>query len=185
VLDGSLSISMTSTGSSRPVRYLRKEQNMNTVELLRFSLGTAFDILRLVTADLTQEQADWMPPGTAPSIRDVYWHALTYVDYFVREYFIEGNRLPDTVESRPDVLRMQTVEADVSELHEFASEVESTVQGWLSTQTPADLELKRHTTIGELNVGQMLEIYVIWHINAHCGEISALKGCQGLKGYPW
>jgi hypothetical protein len=158
---------------------------MNTVELLQFSLGAAFDVLSQVTADLTQEQADWRPPGTASSIRDIYWHALTYVDYFVREYCIEGKRLPDTVESRPDVLRMQVVEADVSELHEFASQVESTVQDWLSSLTPADLERRRHTTLGELNVGQMLEIYVVWHINAHCGEIAALKGCQGLKGYPW
>jgi uncharacterized damage-inducible protein DinB len=158
---------------------------MNTVELLRFSLGTAFDILSQVTADLTQEQADWRPPGTASSIRDVYWHTLTYVDYFVREYCIEGRRLPDTVESRPDELRMQVVEADVSQLREFASQVESTVQDWLSSLTPADLERRRHTTVGELNVGQMLEIYVVWHINAHCGEISALKGCQGLQGYPW
>ena len=158
---------------------------MNTVELLQYSVGVAFDILGQVTADLTQEQADWTPPGTASSIRDIYWHTLTYVDYFVRNYCIEGKRLPDTVESRPDVLRMQEVQIDLSELHQFAGDVRSTVQDWLSSLAPADLERKRHTTVGELNVGQMLEICIIWHINAHCGEISALKGCQGLKGYPW
>jgi hypothetical protein len=80
---------------------------------------------------------------------------------------------------------MQEVQTDLSELHQFASEVNSTVQGWLSSLKPADLDRKRHTTVGEMNVGQMLEIYIAWHINAHCGEISALKGCQGLKGYPW
>jgi hypothetical protein len=158
---------------------------MNTVELLQFSAGTAFDILSQVAADLTQEQADWKPPGTASSITDVYWHTLTYVDYFVRTYCIEGKRLPETVESRPDVLRMQEVETGLSELHQFAGEVRSTVQGWLSSLTPADLDRRRHTTAGEMNVGQMLEIYIVWHINAHCGEISALKGCQGLTGYPW
>jgi len=158
---------------------------MNTVELLQFSVGVAFDVLGQVTADLTQEQADWSPPGTVSCIRDIYWHTLTYVDHFVRDNCIEGKRLPETVESRPDVLRMQAVEADVCELHQFASEVESTVQDWLSSLTPADLDRTRHTTVGELNAGQMLEIYVVWHINAHCGEISALKGCQGLTGYPW
>jgi uncharacterized damage-inducible protein DinB len=158
---------------------------MNTVELLQFSVGVAFDILSQVTADLTQEQADWKPPGTASSIRDIYWHTLTYVDYFVRTYCIEGQPLPDTVESRPDVLRMQEVQVDVSELQQFASEVRSTVQDWLSSLTPADLEVSRHTTIGDLNMGQMLDTYIVWHINVHCGEISALKGCQGLQGYPW
>ena len=158
---------------------------MNTVEQLQFSLGFAFDVLSQVTADLTQEQADWKPPGSASSIGSVYWHTLTYVDYFVREYCIEGKRLPETVESRPDVLKMQDVQEDLADLHQFASEVRSTVQGWLSSLTPADLDRRRHTTVGELNVGQMLEIYIVWHINAHCGEISALKGCQGLQGYPF
>jgi hypothetical protein len=41
------------------------------------------------------------------------------------------------------------------------------------------------TPIGKLSVGQMLETFIAWHINAHCGEISALKGCLGVKGYPF
>ena len=51
--------------------------------------------------------------------------------------------------------------------------------------TPEDLERTIETTMGELSLAQMLEAYVIWHINVHCGEISAIKGCQGLTGYPW
>jgi hypothetical protein len=160
---------------------------MNTVELLQYSVGVAFDILGQVTADLTQEQADWRPPGTASTIGSVYCHTLTYVDYFVREFCIEGKRLPESVDAIPDdhVIWLHDVQKDISELHQFASEVRSTLQGWLSSLTPEDLDRKRHTTVGELKVGQMLEIYIVWHINVHCGEISALKGCQGLKGYPW
>jgi hypothetical protein len=158
---------------------------MNTVELLQFSLGAAFDILSRVTADLTQEQADWSPPGIANTIGSIYLHILTYVDYYVRNYYIEGKPQPVTVESRPAELWMQDVQVDLSELHQFASEVESTVQDWLSSLTPADLERRGDTTGGELSLAQGLELFVIWHINAHCGEISALKGCQGLKGYPW
>ena len=51
------------------------------------------------------------------------------------------------------------------------------------------LELARQmddpAPIGDYNLGRFLEFFVIWHINVHCGEISALKGCQGLEGYPW
>jgi uncharacterized damage-inducible protein DinB len=158
---------------------------MNTVELLQFSLGAAFDILGQVTADLTQEQADWRPPGTANTIGAVYSHILTYVDHYVRNYCIEGKPQPVTVESRPEELWMQDVQADLSELHAFAGEVQRMTQDWLSSLAPADLEPRRDTTAGEVNVGQMLALFVIWHINAHCGEISALKGCQGLTGYPW
>jgi len=158
---------------------------MNTVELIQYSLDIAFDILGQVTADLTQEQADWKPPGVASTIGAIYSHIITYVDYFVQNYCIEGKPAPESVESRPDVLKMQDVQVDLSELHELAGNVKNKTQDWVSSLTPADLARKIDTTIGELTVGQMLEIYIIWHINVHCGEISALKGCQGAKGYPW
>jgi hypothetical protein len=185
VLDGFLSVSVPSTGSFRPARHSRKEKKMNTVELLQFSLGAAFDVLSWVTADLTQEQADWRPPGTANTIGSIYSHILSYVDFYVRNYCIEGKPQPETVESRPAELWMQDVQVDLSELHAFAGQVRSTAQNWLSSLTPKDLEHRTRTTAGELNEGQALELFIIWHINAHCGEISALKGCQGLKGYPW
>jgi hypothetical protein len=158
---------------------------MNTVELLQFSVGAAFDVLSSVTADLTQEQTDWRPPGTANTIGSIYSHILTYVDSYVRTYFIEGKTQPVTVESRPAELWMQDVQVDLSELHAYADEVCSTAQNWLSSLAPKDLERTELTTAGEINLGQAVELFIIWHINAHCGEISALKGCQGLKGYPW
>ena len=158
---------------------------MDTVELLQFSLGAAFDILGQVTAGLTQEQADWRPPGMANSITSVYSHILTYVDYYVRTYFVAGQPQPQTVESRPDELWLRDVQADLSELHTYADQVRSKAQEWLSSLTPEDLEPRVLTTAGEVNVGQAVALFLIWHINAHCGEISAIKGCQGLKGYPW
>ena len=45
---------------------------MNTVELIQYSLGNAFDILGQVVADLTQEQADWAPPSIANPIDATY-----------------------------------------------------------------------------------------------------------------
>ena len=158
---------------------------MNTVELLQYSLGFAFDILGAVTADLTQEQIDWQPPGTVNTIGAIYSHIITYVDFFIQNWGIEGKRQSETVEDRPEEIRMQEVQVDLSALHESAGKVRNKTQDWLSSLTPADLSRKRHTTIGELTVGQALEAYIIWHINTHCGEIAALKGCQGAKGYPW
>jgi hypothetical protein len=107
------------------------------------------------------------------------------VDYFIRNYCIEGKPLPESVESRPKVLYLQDVQVELSTLHKQAKEVRAITEEYLASLTPADLDVERETTVGPLNVGQMLEIYIVWHINAHCGEIAALKGCQGAKGYPW
>jgi len=158
---------------------------MNTVELLQYSFDTAFEILDAVTVDLTQEQADWRPPGVTNTIGSIYSHILTYVDIFVQDACIDGKPLPESVESRPKELWLQDVQEDITGLHERVGNVKAKVQGWLSSITPADLDIKRNTPIGELNQGQMFDVFIIWHINAHCGEIAALKGCQGAKGYPW
>ena len=157
---------------------------MNTVELTQYSLSNAFNLLKEVVADLTQEQADWGPLGTASTIGAIYSHTITYVDFIVQRVCIGQS---DAVFAEPPrtEIRMQEVQVDLSALHEYADKVHNTAQEWLSTLTPADLEYRMNTSIGELNLGQLLEAYIIWHINVHCGEISALKGCQGLKGYPW
>jgi uncharacterized damage-inducible protein DinB len=157
---------------------------MNTVELTQYALSNAFDLLQQVVADLTQEQADWVPPGTASTIGAVYSHTITYVDFIVQRVCI-GQSDADFAEPPPEEIRMQQVQVDLSALHEYADQVQSAAQEWLSTLTPADLDRRRNTSAGELNLGQLLESYIIWHINVHCGEISALKGCQGLQGYPW
>jgi hypothetical protein len=158
---------------------------MNTVELLQYSIGFAFDVLDQVTADLTQEQVDWTPPGTASSIGSIYSHLVTYLDFFVHEMCIgqkyEGFQEP----APPPEIMMQDVQADLVTLHERAKEVRAVTEDWLASLTPADLDVELETSVGLLNVGQMVEAYIIWHINVHCGEIAALKGCQGAKGYPW
>jgi hypothetical protein len=59
---------------------------MNTVELVHFSLGRAFEHLEQLVSDLTQEQADWLPPGRANSIGALYWHIIGYVDQLVHEW---------------------------------------------------------------------------------------------------
>jgi hypothetical protein len=157
---------------------------MDAAELLRYSLGFAFDILDQVTADLTQEQADWKPPGIANTIGSIYSHLITYLDFMVERVCI-GQDFSVFAEPPPPEIMMHAVQADLPALHERARKVRAAAQDWVSSLTLAYLDAERDTSIGSLKVGQFLEAYIIWHINVHCGEIAALKGCQGAKGYPW
>ena len=59
---------------------------MNTVGLIHHSLGFAFDLLEQLVVDLTQEQADWLPPGNANPIGALYWHIVGYVDQMAHEW---------------------------------------------------------------------------------------------------
>ena len=157
---------------------------MNTVELLQYSLDTAFGILSQVTADLSQEQVDWQPPGVVSSIGSIYSHLITYLDLFLREICI-GQRYELFASPPPPEVVMRDVQVDLLKLHSLAKNIITLTDDWLSSLTPADLDNKLESSVGSINVGQMVEVYIIWHINVHCGEISALKGCQDAKGYPW
>lgn len=173
---------------------------MNSVELLQYSLGNALGILGQVTADLTQAQADWQPPGLANPIGALYWHTVSGADFVLHRWCLDQEPLNESAGWQEKALTvflpepehggdwltyMRTIRVDLPALHDYTKAVAGAAQGWLASLAPEDLERKIDTPIGELNLGQLLETFVIWHVNAHCGEISALKGCQGAKGYPF
>jgi hypothetical protein len=196
---------------------------MNNVELIYDSLGFAFEILENLTGDLSQEQADWMPPGNANSIAALYWHIVAYVDQYVHEWCMAPYRqvaFEEWVDSKltkrelgmgQDPLRhswqekvvitlppenpkdpyweirasRESLQLYLPALHDYAQATKQAILSWVASLSPHDLERKVSTPIGEFNMGQVLETFIIGHINNHSGEISALRGCQGLKGYPW
>ncbi|MFN2153575.1 MAG: DinB family protein [Anaerolineales bacterium] len=173
---------------------------MNTVELTQYALGNAFSILDQVVSDLTQEQADWRPPGIANPIGATYWHTISSVDDIVHSWLREEAPLrqtagwqeqvltasvPEPAEGEDVLAYMREVRVDLALLHAYSKVVAEAVQAWLASLKPEELERKFQTPIGELSVDQVLETFIIWHVNAHCGEIATLKGCQGVKGYPF
>jgi hypothetical protein len=198
---------------------------MNRIELLQFSLGAAFDVLGQVVSDLTQEQADWLPPGTAVPIGALYWHAVGYSDELVHDYCmvpfksVTQQEFAEAKLAKRDLGMGQTplrhsagwqakvvlalppenpedpfwdlravregLRVDLAALHEYAQATAGALQRAVAALTPEDLERTIATPIGDYAMDRFLALFVIWHINAHCGEISAIKGCQGLQGYPW
>ena len=173
---------------------------MNTVELLQYSLGNAFGILGQVTADLTQEQADWQPPGTANPIGATYWHTISSADDIVYRWALGQEPLrqrenwdervltvsvPEPEHGGDMQAYMRTIRVDLPALHEYAQAVAAALQDWLGSLAPGDLERVINTPLGEYSLAQLLALFAVWHIDAHCGEIAALKGCQGAKGYPF
>jgi hypothetical protein len=173
---------------------------MNTIELTQYALGNAFGILGQVTADLTQEQADWLPSGIANPIGATYWHTISSVDHIVHKWCMDEEPLSERANWQEKALTasipepehggdwlayMQAIRVDLLALGEYAKAVAEATQAWLGSLTPEDLERTLETPAGEQKLGQLVQTFVIWHINAHCGEIAALKGCQGARGYPF
>jgi hypothetical protein len=173
---------------------------MDAIELLQYSVGNAFAILDQVVADLTQRQADWTPPGIANPIGATYWHVISSVDDIVHEWMrgeeplrTKGDwqeraltaAVPEPGPGDDYLKYMQTIRVDIKAVRAYSDAVAEAVHSWLASLKPEELGNELETPIGKLAVGKVLETFVIWHVNAHCGEISALKGCLGRKGYPF
>lgn len=198
---------------------------MKTADLLHSSLDFSFDMLEGLVSDLTQEQADWMPPGKANPIGSLYWHIVAYIDQLVHEWcmppflqidfndWFEKRTQNQELKMGQTPLRItgqwekkvilslhpedpgdpywkvrtsrEGFRADLQGMHECAHTTRKFLQGWVPSLTAEDLERVIPTPIGEYKMAELLEIFVISHINNHIGEISAIRGCQGLKGYPW
>lgn len=198
---------------------------MNTIELIQYSLSIAFEHLEQLVSDLTQDQADWLPPGKANTIGSLYWHTIAYTDQLVHEWCMPPFKhitneewlkakqaqqelgmgqmplrhsagwqtkvviaLPPEIREDPywDLRAAHAdLQVDLPAMHEYAHATAQTIQNWTASLMLNDLEHSIPTPIGDHNLAQFLDYFIIWHINVHCGEISAVKGCQDLTGYPW
>jgi hypothetical protein len=175
-----------------------RSETVDSLELLKYATKDAFEILRDVTKDLTQAQADWQPPGCANPIGATYWHLLSSCDEIVNRWGREQVPLAERDGWRGRALTidpaepehggdwygwMCTARVDLPGLHEYAEAVAGAIQDWLASLEPEDLGHTIKTPLGELSLDQIVTTFVLWHVNAHCGEIAALKGCQGARGY--
>jgi hypothetical protein len=198
---------------------------MDIVGLIHDSLGFSFGVLENLVSDLTQEQADWMPPGKANPIASHYWHAIAFTDQVVHEWgmppFLELTqeewaaakienqdlrmgqvplRLRDGWQEKVVIALHPENPADpywevrasregprvnLLALHDYARATTESTLAWAAALELEDLERPIPTPIGDYSLGHFLEVFVVSHLDNHCGEIATLKGCLGLQGYPW
>ncbi len=82
----------------------------------------------------------------------------------------------------------RSVQVNLPLFKEYAQAVYTSTTEYVSSLGAADLERPvdlSNLGLGQQNVAFVLTTIVDWHIDAHCGEISCLKGLQGAKGYPF
>ncbi len=158
--------------------------------------ATALGLADVAGFELTQEQFDWAPPGTANTISAVMLHALGTEDYFIQAA-IQGRprlwesggwaerigvaELPgpgqswDEFKSRPTPLEPVVA---------YGRAVRESTNAYLAGLT--DAELAREIELGgrPRTIAEALTI-ILLHTSFHGGEISTLKGVQGARGIPF
>jgi hypothetical protein len=163
--------------------------------LLKASFDIAHMVFNAVVADLDDAAATRLIGGNVPAAAPIMAHAIYGEDMIVSQargaapLLDSGNWnaktgiLNGSPSMTPDWLALKF---SVAGLREYAGAVFARTGEYLELATAAELDKMVPTPLGqEMPVDAFLGAFGIVHVSEHCGEISALKGAQGLQGLPF
>lgn len=173
---------------------------MNAIDLYRSLLRSAHEFLEGTMADVTPAQFTWDPPGKTFSIGANYAHVLTSEDMAVQGLLqgrdllarttwagsIGASEVPPAGPGGDLKGWSQRAKLDLAQMRRYGQAVFGATDEYLAARKPE--ELARPLDLSHLGLGQQTVLFIVTAILAnaslHTGEISALKGLQGAKGYP-
>jgi len=183
---------------------MAKEEN-RVISHIRAQMNSAHWLLEETISDVSDEMARFAPPGKALPIGAAYVHYITGEDWTIHSPFqgvaplMAGAWSGKTGVSEPPpgpgddwetrfVAWSRRVRVDLLAFRAYAKAVYDATDAYLDTL--ADPELSREVDLSEMGMGKqtvgfVLDNVLLGHAYCHCGEISALKGIQGKKGYPF
>ena len=172
---------------------------MTAIELIRDQFKSAHETLEATVADLTQERASYKQLGKAIPAGAAYAHAVISEDIMLSRMFAQtdpvftdaesaglSEAMPSMDEWSKHEEWYQTVKVDLPKFREYAKKVYQATDDYLSGLTDDDLDtIIDRPVVGKQKLAFLLSNFFILHTANLTGEISAAKGVQGLKGYPW
>jgi hypothetical protein len=175
---------------------------MDALDVIRHVTKRAWDWLEYtVVRDITEEQANWRPPGTANTIGATYAHTIVCADEDINRVMYGR---PTLLESRWNGQAGLGKEYRFGEwnafdpkvgvewgtLRQYARDVHAWLLESVGSLTEADLQMPvdMSRSPGGSSLGQWkgIDVYFLHgtgHIYIHGGEIACLKGMQGQRGY--
>lgn len=176
-----------------------------TAVLLAASLKNAHELLENTMAGVNEKALHWQPEGKALPLAAAYAHAVISEDVLgswmtKKKSLIEGEWGPKLGLSSPHpamdehweknfVDWCKTVKMDLPKFQEYAKAVYKNTEDFVGALSDKDLQEKKVDLsiwkMGEWPVAKFVIDMLLLHAYTLTGEISAVKGLQGLKGYPF
>jgi hypothetical protein len=166
---------------------------MDSIEFIHELLAAVRRQTDEALKDLTIEQFNWTPPGSANPISAIFVHFLNAEDNFVQIQMQDKPKLWDEggwsektgVKVPPGYSggweEVKSMTLPLEPMLAYQEAVRAATDSYLATLTPAGLERVVQTRRGERNVATIF-IHLVDHALIHSGEIGALKGIQAGKG---
>lgn len=175
-------------------------------ELIRQTLKETHETLEATMEGVTDEVAHFKPAGKALPIAAAYTHVIVSEDILLNWMVTKTPPLLDRGWAEKNGLSAQhpamdgdweknfaqwstNVTVDLAKLKEYAQAVYAQTDEYLAGLTDHDLIEKKADLsawgMGEWPIAKFVIRMLIGHVDSLTGEISAIKGVQGLKGYPF
>lgn len=153
--------------------------------------------LQGTVADVTPEMASWQPPGHTVSIAALYSHVIVAEDALLLGGVGGAPLLAGPYAGRTGFSAMPPVghweswarggDFDIDQLRAYGAAVFAASEEAVGRLNDADLERVVDLSfagLGQMSIANLLRTLVI-HGAAHTGEVSAVKGLQSQRGYPF
>ena len=167
---------------------------MDALSLLKVQVAGPRRDWNSIIADMTQEQLQWTPPGVANPIVSLVMHAVGSQDNAanavaqgkpkVWDANNWGEKLGISPYGRQNLEEGRAMHVDIELFRAYSAEVFASVDAFLASAKPEDLDREVKNFAGDMvPLGNQLSSSLVTHFMGHLGEVSALKGCQGGKGW--
>ncbi len=172
-------------------------------ELKRRIVRDARQVLEGTMADVTQQQAEFIPPGIANPLGATYAHVVCTEDIIVQGMFRQTAPLAaSTFAERTGLSEpmpmpgpqwanygpwTRRVKIDLAQLRVYAQAVAEQTDAWLTGLSDADLDQPLDLSgigLGQHTLASAIALLLAHHLGTETGEIAVLKGIQGARGYP-
>ena len=170
---------------------------MDAKELLKQQHTEAHGWFDATMQGVGQKEASWAPGGRANTIAACYAHVVLTEDWLVNMLRGSGPLFATVWAGKTGISELppenpeqgwgewaKKVQVDLERSAGYKRSVVNNTQSYLETLDDAELNRKVDTPAGTQTVAWLLNNVVIGHVHDFTGEISCLKGLQGLQGYP-
>jgi len=176
---------------------------LTALKLIKDELKEARESFEGTVADINPDHLHQDPGGKALTLAAAYAHLIFSEDVIIHNLLKHQPALWETSWqaktgasqplpamdkhwSKNHAKWAKTVKVDVTKLKKYAKAVYKTTDKYISGLTNKDLD--KIVDLGEWgkkSIASILHGFIIAHTNNLTGEISALKGIRGAKGYPF
>jgi uncharacterized damage-inducible protein DinB len=166
---------------------------VQVIDFVRLGVEAVNGMVNTAMQDLNDDIVNYHPGGTANTIAQLLAHMVSGQDLLIQDKLGGGKTLHESGWAqktgipleRPLIWQRDAWCLDLAAFDQFRLEVAAAALRFVDSLDEAGLDREAQWVRGPVStVGRLLQQIYVNHGLGHCGEISAIKGMQGLKGLP-